>query len=221
MGGLVPGLSTIAGPIDRLFMVVLILTGIAFFLVEGILVYFLIRYRHREDRKAKYIHGNRKVEILWTVIPGLMLFGLAVFQYDTWRAAKIDFPSDADSEVIAVSANQFEWNATYAGPDGELGTADDIEAPINILHFPVGKPVIVELQSTDVLHSFFIPVLRVKQDVVPGRPSRVWFQAIAEGEYELACAELCGLGHYRMRGFVTLESEEKFDAWLEEIAARQ
>ncbi len=223
MGGLVPGLSTIAGPIDQIFMVVLVLTGIAFVLVEGILIYFLIRYRHREDRKAQYIHGDRRVEILWTVIPGLMLFGLAVFQYDTWIAAKIDFPSEAVSEVISVSANQFEWNATYAGADGELGTADDIVAPINILHFPIGKPVIVKLESTDVLHSFFIPVLRVKQDAVPGRPSQVWFEALpdSEGEYELACAELCGLGHYRMRGLVTLETEEKFEAWLEEIAARR
>ena len=221
MGGLVEGLSTIAEPIDQIFMVVLVLTGIAFVLVEGILIYFLIRYRHREDRKATYIHGDRRVEILWTVIPGLMLFGLAVFQYDTWIAAKIDFPPESASEVISVSANQFEWNATYAGADGELGTADDIEAPINILHFPIGKPVIVKLQSTDVLHSFFIPVLRVKQDAVPGRPSEVWFEAIGEGEYELACAELCGLGHYRMRGLVTLETEEKFDAWLEEIAARR
>ena len=84
MGGLVPGLSTIAGPIDQIFMVVLVLTGIAFVLVEGILIYFLIRYRHRKIARQKYIHGDRRVEILWTVIPGLMLFGLAVFQYDTW-----------------------------------------------------------------------------------------------------------------------------------------
>lgn len=221
MGGLVPGLSTIAAPIDQLFMVVLIITGIAFFLVEGVLIYFLVRYRYREGRKAKFVHGNRRVEILWTVVPGLMLFGLAIFQYDTWTKAKIDFPSEAVSEVVAVTANQFEWKATYAGEDGQLGTEDDIVAPINILHFPIGRPVIVELQSTDVLHSFFIPVLRVKQDVVPGRPSRVWFEAIGEGEYELACAELCGLGHYRMRAFVTLETQEKFEAWLEEVAARR
>ena len=221
MGGLVPGLSTIAGPIDQLFMAVLIVTGAAFFLVEGILIYFLIRYRHREGRTAKFTHGNRRVEVLWTVIPGLMLFGLAVFQYDTWRDAKIDFPAEDVAEVVMVSANQFEWNATYAGPDGEHGTSDDVHAPINVLHFPVGRPVIVHLDSTDVLHSFFIPVLRVKQDAVPGRPTSVWFEATAEGEYELACAELCGLGHYRMRGFVTLESQEEFEAWLAEVAARQ
>lgn len=221
MGGLVPGLSTISIPIDRLFMVVLVITGAAFFLVEGILIYFLIRYRHRDERKAKFIHGDRRVEILWTIIPGLMLFGLAVFQYDTWTKAKIDFPPEAASEVVHVSANQFEWNATYAGADGESGTQDDVKAPINVLHFPIGKPVIVKLQSTDVLHSFFIPVLRVKQDAVPGRQTQVWFTAIAEGEYELACAELCGLGHYRMRAFVTLESQEKFEAWLAEVAARQ
>ncbi len=221
MGGLVPGVSTIAGPIDRLFTVVLIVTGVAFVLVEGILITFLVRYRHREGRRATFIHGNRTVEATWTIVPGLMLFGLAVFQYGTWRQAKIAFPDESRAQLVGVSANQFEWNATYPGPDGLLGTADDLAAPINVLHFPVGVPVIVHLQSTDVIHSFFIPVLRVKQDAVPGRPVRLWFQATQGGEYELACAELCGLGHYRMRGLVTLEDPAAFEGWLVELAARQ
>lgn len=221
MGGLVPAVSTFAGPIDRLFMVVLIVTAVAFVLVEGTLIVFLIRYRHREGRKAHYTHGNRKVEVAWTVVPGLFLFGLAVFQYNTWQEAKIEFPPEGQAQLVRVSANQFEWNASYPGADGELGTDDDLIAPINILHFPVGVPVIVHLESEDVLHSFFIPVLRVKQDAVPGRPNRVWFQATQAGQYELACAELCGLGHYRMRGLVTLESRADFEAWLAELAEAQ
>ena len=221
MGGLVPGISTFAAPIDRLFMVVLIVTGVAFVLVEGTLITFLIRYRHRKDRRATYTHGNRKVEVAWTIVPGLMLFSLAVFQYGTWQDAKIDLPDESNAMPVWVSANQFEWNATYAGADGQLGTADDLTAPINVLHFPVDEPVIIQLQSTDVIHSFFIPVLRVKQDAVPGRPVRLWFEAMQTGQYELACAELSGLGHYRMRGQVTIEDRATFEAWLLEVAARQ
>ncbi|HLF88564.1 MAG TPA: cytochrome c oxidase subunit II [Anaerolineales bacterium] len=219
MGGLIPGASTFAGPIDSLFMVVLIVTGVAFVLVEGILVYFLIRYRRRDGGKATYTHGDRRIELTWTIIPGLMLFGLALYQYNTWIDAKIFMPG-SDALVVDVSANQFEWEATYPGGDGLMDTPDDIKAPINILHFPVNRPVIIRLTSVDVLHSFFIPALRVKQDAVPGRTIMFWFEATQQGEHDLACAELCGLGHYRMRGQVTLESQADFDAWLEDLEAR-
>jgi cytochrome c oxidase subunit 2 len=85
---------------------------------------------------------------------------------------------------------------------------------------PVNQPVIIRLSSVDVLHSFFVPVLRIKQDAIPGTIIRVWFEATKAGEYEIACAELCGLGHYRMRGYLTVESEEEFQTWLAEMAAR-
>lgn len=221
MGGITPGASTFAGPIDQMFMVVLIVTGVAFILVEGILVYFLIRYRYRQGEKAAYIHGNRRVEVMWTVIPGLMLFGLAVYQYGAWIQAKLSLPSESEALMVAVSSNQFEWEATYPGEDGVLDTADDIQAPINVLHFPVNQPVIIRLESEDVLHSFWVPAFRVKQDAVPGRQIQFWFEATLPGEYELACAELCGLGHYRMRGQITIESQAEFDAWLADLAARQ
>jgi cytochrome c oxidase subunit 2 len=120
--------------------------------------------------------------------------------------------------VISLEAEQFEWYPTYPGPDGQLGTDDDIEAPINIIHVPVNQKVIINLSSRDVLHSFFVPALRVKQDAVPGRPISLWFEATQTGEYEIACAELCGLGHYRMRAFLTVEDEATFQAWLAETA---
>ena len=221
MGGLVEQASTYAAAVDTMFMTVLILTGIAFIVVESILLYFLIRYRHREGRKAKYIHGNRRVEFAWTLVPGLMLFGLAVYQYNAWIDIKIDLPSESESLTISLSANQFEWEAIYPGEDGVLDTADDIKAPINVLHFPVNQPVIVELESVDVLHSFFIPEFRIKQDAVPGMTIPVWFEANQTGDFEIACAELCGLGHYRMRGRVTVESESDFNAWLADVQERQ
>lgn len=218
--GLVEDISTYGGEIDLMFYVVLIVTSIAFVLVEGILIYFLIRYRHREGRKATYTHGNRRMEVMWTLAPGVLFFGLAVYQYGAWTQIKIDSPPEADSVVFTVEAQQFEWYAIYPGPDGELQTEDDIEAPANIIHVPVNRTVIINLTARDVLHSFFVPVLRLKQDVVPGTVIPVWFEATEVGEYEIVCTELCGLAHYRMRGFLTVEEEAEFEAWLEEMAAR-
>ena len=218
--GLIENISTFGSEVDLMFFVVLVVTGVAFFLTEGVLIYFLIRYRHREGQKAIYIHGNRRVEILWTVIPGLMLFGLAVYQYGAWTRIKIDRPDESDAVVISVESDQFEWFAMYPGPDGELETADDIEAPINVIHVPVNQPVIIRLSSRDVLHSFFVPVLRLKQDAIPGTIFPIWFEATKAGEYEIVCTELCGLGHYRMRGRLTVESEADFQTWLAEMAAR-
>jgi cytochrome c oxidase subunit 2 len=221
MGGLIQNAATFGPAIDSLFMLVLIVTGVAFVLVEGILIYFLIRYRERPDQKAAYVHGNRRLEIAWTVIPGLMLFSLALYQRGTWFTVKQSLPDESAALLVGISANQFEWNVTYAGDDGLLDTADDIRAPINILHLPVGQPVIFRLQSEDVLHSFFIPQFRLKQDVVPGMTIRAWVQATQMGQFEIACAELCGLGHYRMRGQVTVESPEAFAAWLADLEAAQ
>jgi cytochrome c oxidase subunit II len=220
MGDLTPGNSTFSGPIDSLFMVVLVVTGLAFVLVEGVLVYTLVRFRHRDGRKALFTFGNRRLEFIWTVIPGIMLLWLAVYQYNTWAIAKIQQPAGDNVLHVDVSANQFEWNATYPGEDGILYTTDDIVAPINVMHFPVNRPVVVRLTSVDVIHSFFIPALRVKQDAIPGRYINVWFEATGPGEYELACAELCGLGHYRMKAQVIVESQAEFDAWLTDVVLR-
>ena len=119
----------------------------------------------------------------------------------------------ADSYPIGVHAKQFEWQYTYPGPDGQLGTADDYTIR-NQLHVPVNRNVVVILTSEDVIHSFFVPVFRVKQDAVPGLTIRAWFNATVPGEYELGCAELCGMGHYKMRTRVTVHTQADFDAWV-------
>ena len=214
MVGLVPGGSTFAASVDRLFLIILIVTGVAFFLVEGILVYFLLRYRQREGRRATYVHGSRRLEAAWTLGTGFMLISLALYQYGAWTRIKIDLPEESAALVVGVAANQFEWEPTYPGPDGQLCTADDLRSAVNELHFPVGQPVVVHLKSEDVLHSFFVPELRVKQDAVPGRPVRLWFEATQPGKYQIACAELCGLGHYRMRANVTVEPPADFSSWV-------
>ena len=122
--------------------------------------------------------------------------------------------------VVELTPKQFEWNVRYPGPDRALDTADDIIGPANDIHVPVNQDVLVLLEVQDVLHSFFVPALRVKQDAVPEMTTKAWFKAGKTGRYEIACAELCGLGHYRMRAFLTIESEEDFQAWLQEKASQ-
>ena len=115
--------------------------------------------------------------------------------------------------IVEVTGRQFEWRLRYAGADGVIGTPDDIYG-VNDLHLPVDENVVIQIKSMDVLHSFFLPHVRVKQDVVPGMKQFVWFRANKAGVYDIVCAELCGWGHYKMRGKMTLEPREKFDAWL-------
>jgi cytochrome c oxidase subunit 2 len=117
-----------------------------------------------------------------------------------------------------LHAQQFEWTVTYRGPDGQLGTADDFTLR-NQLHIPVNQPVVMRMTAEDVIHSFFVPAFRLKQDAVPGMTINVWFQATETGEYELACAELCGLGHYRMRAMVTVHSVDDYQRWLADQAS--
>jgi len=202
--------------VDRLFTIILGITGVIFVLVEGALLWFLIRYRARPGHTASYIHGNARAEIIWTVVPALIVMYLAFASQRVW--AKIQGPPPPHQLEVGVKAEQFAWNIKYPGPDGQLDTADDLET-INQLHIPVGQVVLVRIQSKDVIHSFFLPQFRIKRDAVPGMTSRIWVQATETGQFEIACAELCGLGHYRMRGYLTVETPEAFKDWLEATRA--
>ena len=210
--------TTTAPEIDRLFYLVLTITGVVFVLVQVTLVAFLIRYRSRPGHRAAYTHGNTAVEIVWTVIPALILIGLTVQSQRVWATVH-GTPPPPDLHV-EITAEQFAWNVRYAGADGAFGTADDVST-INQLHLPVHQTVLIHLKSKDVIHSFFVPQFRMKQDAVPGLTSRMWVSATKTGQFEIACAELCGLGHYRMRGFLEIESPEAFQAWLAEQIAEQ
>lgn len=212
------GVSSVAPAIDRLFYIILWITGAVFVAVEGTLLVFLVRYRQRPGRRAAYTHGNAFVETIWTVIPAAILVWLAFYNQRVWSQVR-GTPPPHDLE-IEVTAEQFAWNIRYAGADGALNTADDITT-INQLHLPVQQTVLIHLKSKDVIHSFFVPQFRFKQDTVPGLTGRVWLEAVKEGQYEIACAELCGLGHYRMRGYLTIEPSEAFTAWLAAQQAEQ
>jgi len=209
--------STFAPQIDGLFLAILIITGLAFVIVEAGLIWFVIKYRGRPGLKAHYTHGNAKAEVVWTAIPAVTVVALGLVSNHYWKEIKGRDSIPPDAYPIAIHAKQFEWQVTYPGADGKLGTADDFTVR-NQLHVPVGRPIVVILTSEDVIHSFWVPVLRVKQDAVPGLTIRAWFQATVPGQYELGCAELCGMGHYRMRARVFVHSAAEYDAWAHQQA---
>lgn len=209
-----PNYSTQGGDIDTLFWIILVITGIAFVLVEAGIVWFMFRYRRREGRRAHYTHGSKKLEVIWTAVPALVLLFLGIYSGQIWASIRSPDSFPGEALTLGVTAKQFEWNVTYPGADRVLGNGDDFTIR-NQFHIPVDEPVIVRLQSEDVIHSFFVPELRVKQDAVPGMTVPIWFQATRAGEYEIGCAELCGLGHYRMRASVTVHEAAAYEEWYE------
>lgn len=207
-----PSVSTFGADIDRLYYIILIITGIVFVLTEGLLVYFLIRYRKRDGQRAEYIHGSTRAEVIWTAVPFVIVLGLGLMSKPVWDQIKDPSVFPDDAYEIRLVARQFEWESHYAGSNGSFD-ADDGFSVLNQLHIPVDQPVILHLESEDVIHSLFVPAFRVKQDAIPGRTIPVWFEVTEPGEYELGCAELCGLGHYRMGARVVVHPQDEFDAW--------
>jgi len=209
-----PEVASTYGPkIDHLFYIILYLTGGSFILTEAVLFYFAFKYRHREGRKSHYTHGNSTVEVVWTVVPAVVLVVLTFMSKTAWDEVRHTWP---DSDVnLLVTASQFTWEVRYPGIDGKFETPDDVVLT-NEMHVPVGKPVHIQLRSKDVIHSFFLPNMRLKQDAVPGLTIPIWFEATRTGDFEIACAELCGFGHYTMHGALTVQAAEEYKAWLEE-----
>lgn len=205
--------STYGHEIDSLFYLIYYITAVAFILVTVLMIIFLIKYREQPGRRAVYSHGNTTLEIIWTVIPAVILIVLSFMSVDIW--AKIKRNAPASDFELKVVAKQFNWDVSYPGPDGKLGTDDDIKFD-NDLHVPVNKVVRIHLGASDVIHSFFIPNLRFKQDAVPGRTVVAWFEATKPGKYELPCAELCGFGHSGMKGWLHVHSAEDYKKWADE-----
>jgi cytochrome c oxidase subunit 2 len=205
--------------IDHLFMFILILTGVVFIATEIALFLFMWRYDARNNQDPiKFTHGSHTLEVVWTIIPTATLLFIAIYQMNAWADAKMRKPDIPPT--VEVTARQFEWRLRYPGADGQLYTPDDIYS-VNDLHVPLNEDVLVILKSEDVLHSFFLPNLRVKQDAVPGMRQNVWFRPIEEGEYDLVCAELCGWGHYKMKGRLIVQERKTYEQWLESKFAEQ
>jgi cytochrome c oxidase subunit 2 len=229
--------------VDRLITAVLIVTGIAFIIVQGRLAWFVARYGANGEERASYWHDNPKAEAILIGITAVTLTVLVFMGQRVWAEIYFaDTPEDA--LVVEITGQQFQWVFRYPGPDGELGPsfdADQIDNNFNsigldrnepsaaddiitngFLGIVLGQPVRALLRSTDVIHSFHVPNMRVKQDAVPGLAIEITFTATVPGVYEIACAELCGLNHFAMSGTLTVfEDQAGLDAFLQEQAAFQ
>jgi cytochrome c oxidase subunit 2 len=201
---------------DWLFNVTTVSLSILFVIMVGIIVWALIN--HRAGYKAHFEHGVGRSHLMFTaIISSIIFFGVdGTLLYNAFadiHGAFYNFPTDDQNPLkIEVMAQQWAWNIRYPGPDGKFNTADDI-VTINEMHIPVDRPVYVKLRSKDVIHSFYLPNFRTKQDAMPGTTTRVWFQADRLGEVEIGCAQHCGVNHYKMRGTLDILKPADFDAW--------
>lgn len=228
----IPPLASVHGrEVDRLLFVTFGIIGAAFILVQGLLALLVWLYRDRGQR-ASHWHEHRLLELTYTVVPAVVMAGLTIVAAGLW--SRIHSAPPPAALVVEVRAEQLGWRARYPGGDGQFGRLDvrqfNLRAnPLALdradaagrddvvsaeVHVVLNRPVEIRLRSKDVLHSFFVPAFRVKQDAVPGIAISFWFTPTAVGAYEIACAELCGVGHYAMRGKIVVETQEQFDAWL-------
>ena len=259
--------ETFGREIDNLFYLILGFTTFFFVLTEAILVVAMWRYAGRAGRRAVYVHGNHKLEMAWTVVPAGILLFIAFAQIAAWADIKYAARMRPPHHVIEVSGRQFEWRLRYPAPDvrdqmtiegdseagpkerkdraeawgnDTLGYSTDFHV-VNEVHTWTGANTRLYLKSRDVLHSFFLPHMRLKQDAVPGKVVPVWFRPDAHngrwerGEWhyeqdeagrdkvwELACAELCGWGHYKMQGRLYVhEDRASYDRWLKDMLRGQ
>jgi cytochrome c oxidase subunit 2 len=236
------GASAAAAGIDHHFATTYVLMGIVFVAAQVILGLFVWQYRDRGSatKPALYSHGNNRLEITWTLLTFVLFVGLNFMSSSIWASER--FRSAApDAVKVEVTGMQFAWYFRYPGPDGKFGatrpelqdasaggeaaigldTADPAskdDVVTGTMYVPVNREIEVILRAEDVIHSFFIPAMRFKQDAVPGLAIRMHFTPIATGDYEIACSQLCGLGHYKMHGILRVVSQEEFDKWL---AARE
>ncbi len=212
--------------IDGLFNFILVLTGAIFIATGLVLFWFLWKYDATQNpQPVKFTHGSHSLEIIWSIIPAITLLFIAIYQMNAWAHAKLERPKLPDGVTLMppsaeVTGQQFVWHVRYPGEDGLLNTQDDLFDE-NMLHVPMDEPVVLRIQSIDVLHSFFLPNMRVKQDVVPGMKQHVWFTAIKGGKYDIVCAELCGWGHYKMKGQIVVESREDYNDYLAQLTTNQ
>ena len=229
-------ISEHARTVDGQFVLTLIITGIIFLLAQGALGWAVLAFGRKRAGAASYSHGNNTMEVVWTSATAVMFIGAALLGARVW--ARVHYQgAPAGSIPIELTGQQFAWHVRYPGPDGKFGMLDlkqikdDAGNPLGIdskdpagkddvmsatMPVPVGKTVELILRSKDVTHAFFVPELRLKQDAVPGMTIRIHFTAEKVGRYEIACAELCGQGHYKMRSFLDVMEPAAYEAWLQE-----
>ena len=213
----VEALSTFAGDIDNVIVVITVLVGFWFIVAQAALIGFCVIFRRRDGHKARYISGHEKNEMRWITIPLALIVAcdvyIAVKDGPVWTKVKENLPEP--DRIVRVIGQQWAWTFVHPGQDGKLDTPDDITT-IGDLHVEVDKVYHVELSSRDVLHSFSIPVFRLKQDVIPGRTIVGWFEATGTGTHDIQCTEICGIGHGLMPARIEIETPEQHAAWVAE-----
>ena len=223
-------ISDHAPALDRQFMLTIIVVGIAFTVAQVGLGYMVWKYRDTGNRsRGLYTHGSSRLEVIWTMVTAVIFIGLAVMGQSVWASLHFN-QAPAGAYRVEVVAQQFQWNFHYAGTDGVFGRTnpkliddsslnfiglDEVDpnakddAVHSVLAIPAGRPVELTLRSKDVIHNFWVPQLRFKQDLVPGMAIKVHFTANTPGKYELACAELCGQLHFKMKSYMLVLPEDE------------
>ena len=235
-----PAISEHGHIYDAQFMRTLVVVGIIFVAAQFALGYAIFKFRN-DGGRAKYSHGNNKLESIWTTATAILFIGLVVMGARIWAAVHFD-EAAPDAVPIEVMAKQFAWNFRYPGPDGKFGHTelslindaggnpmglddkdpagkDDIVSAS--LKVPAGKQIKLIMHARDVIHNFFVPELRLKQDIVPGMEIPLHFTADIPGIYEVPCSELCGLGHFQMRTTMQVMPEAEFEQWKQQQQAQK
>ena len=230
--------------IDDMFWTSMIVIGIVFVITQILLFYYSYRYQYQDDKKAYYYPHNNKLEVIWTLIPAVVMALLVFSGWKNWT--KIMNPAPQDAVVLEIMGKQFNWLVRYPGPDNELGLVkhtlidatnefgydvsdkraqDDIVLPQEV-HIPKGRPVLFKIRSRDVIHDVWQPNFNVNMHAVPGMPTRFWFVPTKstadmaeetgnpEFQYEIACSQICGQGHFAMRMVIVVDEPEDYDKWI-------
>ncbi|HVB98455.1 MAG TPA: cytochrome c oxidase subunit II [Candidatus Dormibacteraeota bacterium] len=232
-----PSITRVGDWIDSQYNLTLWITGVIFVMAQLGLAWMVFRYRDR-GQKARFVHGNNLLEVIWTSATFVLFIAMGAMAVHAW--SRVHFvPASSDALQIDVMAEQFTWNFRYAGPDGRFAPTapenysdangnpfginsnskdtDDIVSPI--LEVPVGRQIELNMESKDVIHSFYVRELRIKQDIVPGMDIPIHFTPLKIGTYDIMCAQLCGLGHYQMHSTLHVVSEADFQKWLKQQEA--
>jgi cytochrome c oxidase subunit II len=246
-----PEASSLHGKItDKWFWISMAVIMVGFFVINSVLFYFPMKYRYKEGRRATFFTHSNKLEVIWTIIPAIIMAGLVLTGLDVWTDITKKAPDNA--EQIEIMGKQFNWLVRYGGPekDSPLGkynfkmTSTDNESGVDFtdvnafddftpsgasdIYIPKGRPVLLKIRARDVLHSVFIPHMRVKMDAVPGMPTSFWFEADKttsemqadlnnpDFKYELACTEVCGRGHFSMKLNLIVLEEAEYNKWKKE-----
>lgn len=222
MESIIERASSFAGEIDSVIMIIALLGGFWLLVAEFVLFYFIFKFKRKNNENASYIAGEKHEETKWIHWAHYAVIAcdvvIIIFAIKVWMSVKQTLP-EAD-QTVRIIGQQWAWKFVQPGPDGQLDTEDDIFT-VDELHVKVNTTYHYKLESDDVLHSFSVPVFRLKQDAVPGRTITGWFKPTKTGEYDIQCAEMCGIGHGIMGARIFIETEEEHDKWMQQFQVGQ